>query len=93
MAALSTTNAKVINQAGGLRLCVGQFTSANGDDVATLTLPGSQVVLGQLYANVSGVGSVYVEVPFNWTASANVLTITVAATVAITDGYYTFLTR
>ena len=92
MAALSTTNQKVVNQGGGLRLCIGQFTSANGDDVATLTLPGSKVYQGQVYANTATAGE-YVEAPYRWSASDNVLTITIAATVAITDGYYSFLTQ
>ena len=91
MAALTTSNQKVINQGGGLRLCIGQFTSSNGDDVATLTLPGSKVYTGQVYANTSTAGE-YVEAPFRWSASANVLTITISATVGITDGYYSFLT-
>ena len=92
MAALSTTNQRVISQGGGLRLCVGQFTSANGDDVATLTLPGSVIYSGGVYANTATAGD-YVTAPFRWSASANVLTVTIAATEAITDGYYSFLTQ
>lgn len=91
MAALTTSNQKVINQGGGLRLCIGQFTSSNGDDVATLTLPGSKIYSGDVYANASTAGD-YVTAPYRWSASANVLTVTIAATIAITDGYYSFLT-
>lgn len=91
MAALSTTNARVVNQGGGIRKCHGQFTSAIGDDVATITLPGSVVLTGSMYANTSSAGD-YMWVPFRWTASNNVLTITAAATVGITDGYYCFET-
>ena len=63
MAALTTTNQKVINQGGGLRLCIGQFTSSNGDDVATLTLPGSKIYDGKVYSNAATPGD-YVEAPF-----------------------------
>lgn len=92
MAALTTSNVRTINQGGGLRLCLGQFTSANGDDVATLTLPGSAIYQGQVYANAATAGD-YVEAPYRWSATGNVLTVTISATIAITDGWFSFLTR
>ena len=90
MADLVATNQRIVNLGGGVRLCYGQYTGTLGDAAATLTLPGSKVLLGRVYENSTG--GDWVECPFSFTASANVLTITIASITTVADGYYCFLT-
>lgn len=90
MAALVATNQRVVNLGGGVRLCHGQYTGTVGDVAATLTLPGSKVLMGRVYENSTG-GN-WVECPFSFTAADNVLTVTIGSITTVSDGYYAFLT-
>ena len=85
MAELTTSNLQNTGMGGGRRLITGEWTGSLGDPTATITVEGRMVYGAQLLTNDSGFGS---DVPITWTATSGIITVTVAAALAVTDGTF-----
>lgn len=86
--AFSNTAVKTIPLGGGLRLEIGTWYGAQGDDDGTVSLRGGRVFGVQFLINDSDV--MYDPVPVTYSVSAGVITVTVANIQTVESGYGTY---
>jgi hypothetical protein len=72
--------------AGDLKLTAGNWTGSKGDASGTVNVEGSQLYGAQFLTN-DGTGPVQV-IPYTWSVSGSVITITVHNREAVTGGNF-----
>ena len=83
--AFAATNVKTRGLSPSLKITTGKWTGSVGDGTGTMTLQGGVCFGGQLWQNTAGG---WVQAPFSFTASGNLITLTVENVAPVTDGYF-----